>query len=57
MTRYASRKFILAFATLVACTWLVSEFVIDADTFKTIVLGTVGIYIAGNVGQKAWSKE
>lgn len=57
MTRYGSRKFVLAMLTLGACVWSLSEGLIDADVFRTIILGTVGAYIVGNVAQKAWVKD
>lgn len=57
MTRYGSRKFILCALTLAAATWLVSVAAIDAATFKAVVLGTVGVYVAGNVAQKAWAEK
>ena len=53
MTRYASRKFLAAMATLAASTWALAESLIAAGDYKAIVLGTVAAYIAGNVGQKA----
>ena len=57
-TRYASRKFILALASLASTTWLVSVGAITPAVYQAVVLGTVGAYIAGNVWQK-WvsSKE
>lgn len=52
MTRYASRKFILALLTLAATTWLVAIGAITPVVYQYVVLGTVGAYIVGNVGQK-----
>ena len=57
MTRYGSRKFILAFAWLVVNAWLLMEQAIDAGTYKALIIATVGVYIAGNVAQKVWSKD
>lgn len=58
MNKYGSRKFIIiTLLTLLVNVWLVWERVIDAATFKAIILGTVGVYIAGNVAQRVWSNE
>lgn len=57
MNKYGSRKFIITLLTLLVNVWLVWEKVIDAATFKTIILGTVGVYITGNVAQRVWSNE
>jgi len=51
-TRYASRKFILAMLSLASATWLVSTGAITPLVYQYVVLGTVGAYITGNVGQK-----
>lgn len=51
--RYGSRKFLLALATLAATTWALAEKLIGAGDWKAVVLGTAGLYIAGNVGQRA----
>lgn len=51
-TRYASRKFILAMLSLASATWLVSSDAITPVVYQYVVLGTVGVYITGNVGQK-----
>ena len=53
MNRYASRKFLAALATLAASTWALAEQMLSSGDWKAVVLGTVGLYIAGNVGQKA----
>ena len=52
-SRYASRKFIAAMASLVCAHWALIERLIAAADYKAIVLGTVAVYMAGNVGQKA----
>lgn len=57
MSNYGSRKFILAALTLASSSYLTWAGVIDAATYQAVVLGTVGVYVAGNVGQKAWVKE
>ena len=51
-TRYASRKFILAMLSLASATWLVATGAITPAVYQYVVLGTVGAYITGNVGQK-----
>lgn len=57
MTRYASRKFIAAMASLLCAHWALLEKLIAAADYKAILLGTIGLYIAGNVAQKAVTKE
>lgn len=54
--KYGSRKFILAFVTLIVSTGLLYLGSIDADVWKAVVLGTVGVYIVGNVAQRAVTK-
>lgn len=55
--RYASRKFILALATLASATWLVYSGHIADGVYSAVVIATVGSYIAGNVAQKATAKD
>ena len=55
--RYASRKFLLALLSLVSATGLVATGAITPDVYQYVVLGTVGAYIAGNVGQKWVDKK
>ena len=57
MTRYGSRKFIMAFLALASATWLVSIGAITPAVYQAVVLGTVGVYVAGNVGQKWVEKK
>lgn len=57
MNNFASRKFVLACMTLISSSWLVYEQVITAGDYKAVVLGVVGVYIAGNVIQKATAKD
>jgi len=57
MKAYKSRKFILCLMTLCICSWLVYEHLIDAEVFKTIILGTLGVYVIGNVSQKVLVKD
>ena len=52
MTRYASRKFILALLALASATYLVAFGAITPAVYQGVVVATVGVYIAGNVGQK-----
>ena len=51
--RYTSRKFIAAMLSLFSCHWLLLEGAITGDIYRTVVLGTVGAYLAANVAQKA----
>jgi hypothetical protein len=56
MTRYTSRKFILALLTLISASALVALRLIDGGVYSAVVVASVGAYIAGNVAQKAVSK-
>lgn len=56
MSRYASRKFLLSAATLAAASVLVWFDHLSATLWRDVVLGTVGVYVAGNVAQKATAK-
>lgn len=47
------RKFFLVLGCGVACTGLVWFAKISDQVFATIILGTVGVYIYGNVTQKS----
>ncbi len=51
MNKYTSRKFILALLSLITSTGLVICGSIPPSDYRIIFLGTVGIYIAGNVYQ------
>lgn len=55
--KYGSRKFILAVLSLFVSTGLLIDKDISADVWKTVVLGTVAVYISGNVAQKATAKK
>lgn len=57
MSRFASRKFILAMLSLACSSWLVWEKAISSGDYKALVIGTVGAYILGNVAQKATAKN
>jgi hypothetical protein len=53
VSRYASRKFILAALSLVSATGLVAFGLIADGVYSAVVIATVGAYITGNVAQKA----
>ena len=57
MTRFTSRKFLLALATLLIASGLLALGMVPALIWRDVVIATVGAYIAGNVAQKATSKE
>jgi len=57
MNKYASRKFILAVLALACSTWMLWEKLLSGADYKTLVIGTVGAYIVGNVAQKATVKN
>lgn len=56
MGRLASRKFILAMATLGVTAWLCAAGHIHEGVYSAVVIATVGAYIAGNLGQKFITK-
>lgn len=56
MNRLASRKFILAMATLGVTAWLCAAGHIHEGVFSAVVIAAVGAYIAGNVAQKTLAK-
>ena len=57
MTRFLSRKFIAALASLASAHWLVSERLIADGVYSAVVIATVAAYIAANVAQKATAKQ
>ena len=57
MTNWASRKFLLAMATVLSATFLVAFSHIADGVYSAVVIATVGGYFTANVAQKATSKE
>lgn len=57
MSRFLSRKFLAAMASLFSAHWLVSDSRIADGVYSAVVIATVAAYIAGNVAQKAMKKE
>lgn len=57
MQTFASRKFLLAIATLVSVTWLVWSGNVADGVYSAVVIATVGAYITGNVVQKKMEKS
>jgi len=51
--RYASRKFLVAVASLACAQWSLLEGLIDGATWRTVVIAALGLYGAANVAQKA----
>lgn len=56
MNRFASRKFLLAAATLATSAWLCAAGHIADGVYSAVVIATVAAYVAGNVTQKATRK-
>lgn len=56
MTRFASRKFMLAFAALISAHVLCAFGHISDGVYSAVILGCVGGYLAANVTQKATAK-
>jgi hypothetical protein len=54
--RLTSRKFILAVLSLLSASVLVWFGKIDGGVFATVMVATVGAYLAANVSQKAVTK-
>lgn len=57
MKHLASRKFLLALATVASATWLVAAGHIADGVYSAVVIAAVGGYLAANVTQKATAKE
>lgn len=56
LRRASSRKFIAAMSALTAATAALWFDRLTSVIWRDVVLGTVGLYIAGNVAQKAVTK-
>lgn len=56
MNRFASRKFLIALATLASASALVWNGQIADGVYSAVVIASVGAYIAGNVSEKAVTK-
>lgn len=56
MSRYLSRKFIAAMASLVSAHWLVYAGHIADGVYSAVVIATVAAYITANVAQRAITK-
>ena len=57
MSRLLSRKFLLALSALVSATALCALGHIHEGVYSTVMVASVGAYLAANVTQKATSKE
>lgn len=57
MTKYGSRKFILAAYACVSATALLALGMVDQDIWFKAVGTALGLYALGNVAQKATAKE
>jgi len=56
MTRFASRKFLLALAALISAHVLCALGHISDGVYSAVLLGCVGGYLAANVTQRATAK-
>lgn len=56
MTRYGSRKFIVALAGLAGCHWALYERLIDGELYVKVVVAVLLLYQTANVAQKATAK-
>jgi len=57
ITTLGGRRYVMAMGCGIACTALVWFGKISDGIFATIVLGTVGAYITGNLAQRAMDKS
>jgi hypothetical protein len=57
MSRYASRKFVVAMAAIASASWLVYAGHIADGVYSAVVIAAVTGYLAANVTQKATAKE
>ena len=57
MTRYASRKFVVAMSAIASASWLVYSGHIADGVYSAVVIAAVTGYLAANVTQKATAKE
>lgn len=53
MTRYASRKFVVAMAAIASASWLVYSGHIADGVYSAVVIAAVTGYLAANVTQRA----
>ncbi len=56
MSRFVSRKFLLALLSLVSAHWLCLTGHIADGVYSAVVIAVVAAYITGNVAQKAAGK-
>lgn len=52
MTRYGSRKFIVALLCLSANQWSLLEQLVSGEQWKVVVVAVLGLYASANVAQK-----
>ena len=57
MNPLTSRKFILSALALLSATWALWEGLLTSADYKAALLGIVGVYVTGNVAQKATAKD
>lgn len=57
MTRYASRKFVVAMSAIASAPWPVYAGHIADGVYSAVVIAAVTGYLAANVTQKATAKE
>lgn len=57
LNKCGGRKFVLAVGVLLVAAAALWADKLDAGAFVTLILGTAGAYVTGNVVQKATAKE
>lgn len=57
LDRVGGRKFVAAMSALLAATLALWFDHIEGLTYRDIVLGTIGVFVTGNVAQKVFARD